>query len=130
VIVDGLWNAKDIKTSVDVRLVLGAVVFIALIGFIARMNKATHDIIVLMLVAMWLLFIMFNGLPLLQAFFNWFNQQSGIPGVGTESQPGIKESFPHYQTNTTGTRGVGTSSTPGTKESVPTYFNRNTILGV
>ena len=69
-----LWNdptAKSMPYKVSINLIIGAVVFIAAIGFIASISEDAAGVMILMLLAMWLLWIMFNGQQQVTSFFDF-----------------------------------------------------------
>lgn len=61
-----------LQTSIPGNVVIGGIVFIIIASVIASMSPEAAGVIMLMLVAMWLLFIMFNGQKTLQNFFGVF----------------------------------------------------------
>lgn len=52
---------KTPYTGMPVKSILGGVLFIVVVGIIASTSSTGSDIMIWMLLAMWLLFIMFNG---------------------------------------------------------------------
>ena len=80
---------------------VGGVVFVIGTGMIAAMGEDEAGVMIIMLVAMWLLFIMFPGQKELQAFFGFF--KSGTPA--TTSTTGTTGSSGTPSTTTTGSSG-------------------------
>lgn len=82
--INSAMNAKP-YTGTSPKIILGGVLFIAIIGIIASTGPTGSSIMVWMLIAMWLLFIMFNGSNQVASFFgslNPFNSNALTGGPG------------------------------------------------
>jgi hypothetical protein len=74
-----IWDPvhNDWNTTITKRTELGGVAFCILISFIANYNDDAGAVIELMLVALWLIFIMFQGTGTIKNTFNWFQGGTG-----------------------------------------------------
>ena len=77
--INTIWTGAKWRTPIDGRLILGGIVFAIVLAMIADSSDDAASVIIIMLVGMWLLFLMFNGLTTIEAFFNWF----GTSGLGS-----------------------------------------------
>lgn len=69
-------------------MIIGGVVFIVLIGVIASTSSTGSDIMIWMLIAMWLLFMMFNGTNQMKAVFGWLQGASSNSTSNSTSSAG------------------------------------------
>ena len=69
-LIDTAWSGTSRKTTVPVQLVIGGLVFAWLLSLMAKASKQSEQVAIWMLVAMWLVFIMFNGGPTINAIFD------------------------------------------------------------
>ncbi len=74
-LMDTAWNNTPLKTEFPHSMIVGGVVFAIILAMIANSSNEGHTIIVWTLVAMWLLYLIFNGVPTLNSVFTWF----GVP---------------------------------------------------
>jgi len=95
--IDAMWNGTAWNTPIDGKLILGGVMFAIVLAMIADTSDEAASVIIWMLVAMWLLFIMFNGLPTIQSFLGWFS--SGQGNQQQQQQP-IQSANPAVQNYT------------------------------
>lgn len=75
--IDSVWNGTAWNTPIDGKLILGGVVFAIVLAMMADTSDEAAGAITLMLIAMWLLFIMFNGQSTMQGFLGWFQSGAG-----------------------------------------------------
>lgn len=80
-------QAFSSASSPDYKLLIGGVVFIGLIGIIASTGPTGSSIMIWMLIAMWLLFIMFNGAKTMHSVLGWLTpSQSSTSNSNTPNQ--------------------------------------------
>jgi hypothetical protein len=85
--INTIWTGAKWSTPIDGRLILGGIVFAIVLAMIADSSDDAASVIIIMLVGMWLLFLMFNGLTTIEAFFNWF----GTSGLGSVTGGGTSD---------------------------------------
>ena len=73
-----IGNTQQWNTTISPRLVLGGIVFCVVLAMIADSSDDAATVIILMLVGMWILFVMMNGLPTIQSVFKWFQSGKGL----------------------------------------------------
>lgn len=78
-------NTSTWKTQYPFQLIIGGVVFCVVLAMIANSSNEAETMIVFLLVAMWILFIMFNGLTTIESVFAWFKSGAGLNIVGGQA---------------------------------------------
>ncbi len=87
---DTLMNGTALQTNIDGRMVLGGILFITIAAVIASQSPDAGGIMIMIMVAMWLVYITLGtGGNQLNKFFSWFQQTPGAIGGGTiaKTQP-------------------------------------------
>lgn len=82
---NGLISAKTPQPQMDYHIVMGGIVFIVILGVGAAASPDLAGVEMLMLLALWLLYIMFQGQGLTN-ILNWFNKGTTTQSSGS-SQP-------------------------------------------
>lgn len=86
---NALLNARTPQPQIDYHMILGGIVFIVILGVGAASSPELAGVELLMLLALWLLFIMFNGQNSIKNFFGWFGgNQSGGQQPPPNAAPG------------------------------------------
>jgi hypothetical protein len=70
----------------SIHIVLGGILFIGLIGIIASTSSTGSDIMLWMLLAMWLLFIMFNGSSQVSGFLSSISPSTPANSASTSQK--------------------------------------------
>ncbi len=77
--INTIWKGDPWQTKIDGKLILGGILFAIVLAMLADSSDDAASLITWMLVAMWLLFLMFNGGDTIKNFFGWF--QSGLGSI-------------------------------------------------
>jgi hypothetical protein len=84
-----MWTATEFRPTYSWNLMVGGIVFIIIMGVIASQSPNAGGVMLLSVIAMWIVFLMFNGQPTISAFFDWFTQN---PQLGKVSAAGAASS--------------------------------------
>lgn len=103
--INTIWTGAKWSTPIDGRLILGGIVFAIVLAMLADSSDDAASVIIIMLVGMWLLFLMFNGLTTIEAFFNWF----GTSGLGSITGGGASDTSGSGSGNKGGSSSSGSS---------------------
>lgn len=72
--IESLMNATPFRPSVSGNMIIGGIVFIIIIGVLSSLSDDIAGVMLLMVIAMWIVFLTFNGEPTISGFFRWFQQ--------------------------------------------------------
>lgn len=84
-LIDTGWLGEPWKTQIDGRMILGGIVFIIVLAMIAGSSDEAHTLIVWTMVALWLIFAVMNGRPVINGVINWFGAHSQQPAQSPQS---------------------------------------------
>jgi len=75
---DTLMNGTPLQANIDGRMILGGILFITIAGVIASQSPDAGGVMIMIMIAMWLVYITLGtGGDQLNKFFSWFQQTSG-----------------------------------------------------
>lgn len=78
--IDSMWNKKEFNHTISGWLIIGAILFIAVITAIASTDEG-EELAWLLVLGMWLIFIMFNGSTIIQTVFDTLSGKKPIAEV-------------------------------------------------
>lgn len=110
--INTIWTGAKWSTPIDGKLILGGIVFCIVLAMIADSSDQAASVIIVMLIGMWLLFIMFNGQPVIKAFFDWFGT-TGLPLSATPSTTQEQSGKVSGQVGNQGNQNPGANLTSG-----------------
>lgn len=98
-LIDTAWNGQPWKTPIDGRMILGGIVFIIVLAMIAGSSDEAHSLIVWTMVALWLIFAVMNGRPVMESVINWFGAHSQQPAQASQKSQSPAPPPPNQMTS-------------------------------